>query len=101
MTSSSPRSQIFVFPMSGIVRSLDKFSQPRVHLVDELVDLFPDRIPLPAKLDVLLLQLLVLGKYVFEPAFQLLDAVSRGVLDGGHGVLVYHYGKQTALALWG
>jgi TRAP-type mannitol/chloroaromatic compound transport system substrate-binding protein len=35
------------------------------------------------------------------PAFQLLDAVSRGVLDGGHGVLVYNYGKQTALALWG
>jgi TRAP-type mannitol/chloroaromatic compound transport system substrate-binding protein len=27
--------------------------------------------------------------------------VSKGVLDGGHGVLVYHYGKQTALALWG
>jgi TRAP-type mannitol/chloroaromatic compound transport system substrate-binding protein len=23
------------------------------------------------------------------------------VLDGGHGVLAYHYGKQTALALWG
>ncbi|MBI3053838.1 MAG: C4-dicarboxylate ABC transporter, partial [Betaproteobacteria bacterium] len=22
-------------------------------------------------------------------------------LDGGHGVLVYHYGKQNALALWG
>jgi TRAP-type mannitol/chloroaromatic compound transport system substrate-binding protein len=35
------------------------------------------------------------------PAFQLLDAVSKGVLDGGHGVLVYHYGKQTALSLWG
>jgi len=35
------------------------------------------------------------------PAFGLLDAVSKGVLDGGHGVLVYHYGKQTALALWG
>jgi TRAP-type mannitol/chloroaromatic compound transport system substrate-binding protein len=27
--------------------------------------------------------------------------VSKGTLDGGHGVLVYHYGKQTALALWG
>jgi TRAP-type mannitol/chloroaromatic compound transport system substrate-binding protein len=27
--------------------------------------------------------------------------VSRGLLDGGHGVLVYHYGKSTALALWG
>jgi TRAP-type mannitol/chloroaromatic compound transport system substrate-binding protein len=34
-------------------------------------------------------------------AFGLLDAVSKGVLDGGHGVLVYHYGKNTALALWG
>jgi TRAP-type mannitol/chloroaromatic compound transport system substrate-binding protein len=35
------------------------------------------------------------------PAFGLLDAVSKGTLDGGHGVLVYHYGKQTALAMWG
>ena len=35
------------------------------------------------------------------PAFGLLDAVSKGTLDGGHGVLAYHYGKSTALALWG
>ena len=35
------------------------------------------------------------------PAFQLLDAVNKGTLDGGHGVLAYHYGKSTALALWG
>jgi TRAP-type mannitol/chloroaromatic compound transport system substrate-binding protein len=35
------------------------------------------------------------------PAFGLLEAVSKGTLDGGHGVLVYHYGKSTALALWG
>jgi len=35
------------------------------------------------------------------PAFNLLDAVSKGTLDGGHGVQVYHYGKQNALALWG
>jgi len=34
-------------------------------------------------------------------AFDLLDAVSKGTLDGGHGVLVYWYGKQPALALWG
>src|SRR3954453_14211695 len=33
--------------------------------------------------------------------FDLLDGVSRGTLDGGHGVLVYHYGKNSALALWG
>jgi TRAP-type mannitol/chloroaromatic compound transport system substrate-binding protein len=35
------------------------------------------------------------------PAFGLLDAVSKGTLDGGHGVLAYHYGKNNALALWG
>src|SRR2546430_13934239 len=35
------------------------------------------------------------------PAFGLIDAVSKGTLDGGHGALVYHYGKQNALALWG
>ena len=35
------------------------------------------------------------------PAFGLLDAVSKGTLDGGHGVMVYHYGKNSALALWG
>ncbi|NDH52633.1 MAG: C4-dicarboxylate ABC transporter [Betaproteobacteria bacterium] len=35
------------------------------------------------------------------PAFGLLEAVSKGTLDGGHGVMVYHYGKQNALALWG
>jgi len=34
-------------------------------------------------------------------AFDLLDAVSKGTLDGGHGVLVYHYGKAPSLALWG
>src|ERR671935_388830 len=47
------------------------------------------------------LKLEVLPAGAVVPAFQLLDAVSKGVLDGGHGVLVYHYGKQTALALWG
>jgi TRAP-type mannitol/chloroaromatic compound transport system substrate-binding protein len=35
------------------------------------------------------------------PTFGLLDAVSKGALDGAHGALVYHYGKQSALALWG
>jgi TRAP-type mannitol/chloroaromatic compound transport system substrate-binding protein len=34
-------------------------------------------------------------------AFDLVDAVSKGTLDGGHGVLVYWYGKNPALALWG
>jgi TRAP-type mannitol/chloroaromatic compound transport system substrate-binding protein len=47
------------------------------------------------------LKIEVLPAGAVVPAFQLLDGVSKGVLDGGHGVLVYHYGKQTALALWG
>jgi TRAP-type mannitol/chloroaromatic compound transport system substrate-binding protein len=34
-------------------------------------------------------------------AFDLLDAVSKGTLDGGHGVVAYWYGKNSALALWG
>lgn len=34
------------------------------------------------------------------PAFSLLDAVAKGTLDGGHGVLGYNYGKQNALALF-
>ena len=47
------------------------------------------------------LRIEVLPAGAVVPAFQLLDAVSKGVLDGGHGVVVYHYGKQNALALWG
>ncbi len=47
------------------------------------------------------LKIEVLPAGAVVPAFGLLDAVSKGVLDGGHGVLVYHYGKNTALALWG
>lgn len=35
------------------------------------------------------------------PAFQLLDAVAKGTLDGGHGVVAYWYGKNQAVALWG
>ncbi len=34
-------------------------------------------------------------------AFDLLDAVSKGTLDGGHGVVAYWYGKNSAAALWG
>ncbi|BAT58684.1 monocarboxylate 2-oxoacid-binding periplasmic protein precursor [Variibacter gotjawalensis] len=47
------------------------------------------------------LKIEVLPAGAVVPAFQLLEAVTKGVLDGGHGVLAYHYGKNTALALWG
>ena len=47
------------------------------------------------------LKIEVLPSGAVVKAFDLLDAVSKGTLDGGHGVLVYWYGKNPALALWG
>jgi TRAP-type mannitol/chloroaromatic compound transport system substrate-binding protein len=47
------------------------------------------------------LKIEVLPAGAVVPAFQLLDAVNKGTLDGGHGVVAYHYGKNPALALWG
>jgi TRAP-type mannitol/chloroaromatic compound transport system substrate-binding protein len=47
------------------------------------------------------LKIEVLPSGAVVPAFQLLEAVNKGTLDGGHGVVAYHYGKQAALALWG
>jgi len=47
------------------------------------------------------LKIEVLPAGAVVPAFQLLDAVNKGTLDGGHGVVAYHYGKNSALALWG
>ena len=45
------------------------------------------------------LKIEVLPSGAVVPAFQLLEAVAKGTLDGGHGVLAYHYGKNSALAL--
>jgi TRAP-type mannitol/chloroaromatic compound transport system substrate-binding protein len=45
------------------------------------------------------LELLAAGAVV--GAFQLLDAVSAGTLDGGHGVCAYWFGKNKAFSLFG
>ncbi|CAA9280122.1 MAG: TRAP-type C4-dicarboxylate transport system, periplasmic component [uncultured Acetobacteraceae bacterium] len=45
------------------------------------------------------LDLLAAGTVV--GAFQLLDAVSAGTLDGGHGVCAYWFGKNKAFSLFG
>jgi TRAP-type mannitol/chloroaromatic compound transport system substrate-binding protein len=45
------------------------------------------------------LELLPAGAVV--GAFQLLDAVSAGTLDGGHGVSAYWFGKNRAFSLFG
>src|SRR5262245_45678704 len=34
-------------------------------------------------------------------AFDLIDAVHKGTLDGGHGVCAYWYGKNSAYSLFG
>jgi TRAP-type mannitol/chloroaromatic compound transport system substrate-binding protein len=47
------------------------------------------------------LKIEVLPAGAVVPAFGLIDAVSKGTLDGGHGVVAYWYGKQAAMALWG
>ena len=45
------------------------------------------------------LELLPAGAVV--PAFQMLDAVNAGILDAGHGVAAYWYGKNKAISLFG
>ena len=45
------------------------------------------------------LELLAAGAVV--GAFQLMDAVSAGTLDGGHGVAAYWFGKNKAFSLFG
>jgi TRAP-type mannitol/chloroaromatic compound transport system substrate-binding protein len=43
----------------------------------------------------------VLASGAVVPAFQLQDAVNAGILDGGHGVCAYWYGKNKAYSLFG
>jgi len=47
------------------------------------------------------LKLDVLAAGAVVPAFQMSDAVHSGVLDGGHGVCAYWYGKHKAYSLFG
>lgn len=47
------------------------------------------------------LQIELLAAGAVVPAFQLIDAVSTGVLDGGHGVSAYWFGKNKAFSLFG
>ncbi len=47
------------------------------------------------------LRLDVLAAGAVVGAFQLIDGVSAGALDGGHGVAAYWYGKNKAASLFG
>jgi TRAP-type mannitol/chloroaromatic compound transport system substrate-binding protein len=43
----------------------------------------------------------VLPSGAVVPAFELIDAVNRGILDGGHGVPAYWFGKTRTTSLFG
>ncbi|MFL5091602.1 MAG: TRAP transporter substrate-binding protein [Xanthobacteraceae bacterium] len=47
------------------------------------------------------LKLEVLAAGTVVPAFQMQDAVHSGILDAGHGVCAYWYGKHKAFSLFG
>jgi TRAP-type mannitol/chloroaromatic compound transport system substrate-binding protein len=47
------------------------------------------------------LKLDVLAAGAVVPAFQMADAVHSGILDAGHGVCAYWYGKHKAYSLFG
>jgi TRAP-type mannitol/chloroaromatic compound transport system substrate-binding protein len=47
------------------------------------------------------LKLEVLAAGAVVPAFQMQDAVHSGILDAGHGVCAYWYGKHKAFSLFG
>lgn len=47
------------------------------------------------------LKLDVLAAGAVVPAFQMADAVHTGILDAGHGVCAYWYGKHKAYSLFG
>ena len=47
------------------------------------------------------LRIEVLPLGAVSSAFGLLDAVSKGLVDGGHGSLGHHYRRHPAFALWG
>ncbi|HSA88275.1 MAG TPA: C4-dicarboxylate ABC transporter [Burkholderiales bacterium] len=47
------------------------------------------------------LRIEVLPAGAVAQAFGVLDAVSQGLVDAGHGTLSHHYGRHPAFALWG
>src|SRR5690606_6129208 len=89
------------FPMVAKAQGQVKFrfqsTWPTVDIFHEYANDFAQKVHDMSGGD-LSIEVLPAGSVV--PAFALLDAVSKGTLDGGHGVLGYNYGKQNALALY-
>ncbi len=84
------RAQTFTFRFQSTWPSKDIFHEFAGDFVKKINDMSGGRLKI---------ELLPSGAVV--RAFDLLDAVNKGTLDGGHGVVAYWYGKNSAVALWG
>jgi TRAP-type mannitol/chloroaromatic compound transport system substrate-binding protein len=84
------RAQTVTLKMQGAWGAKDVFNDMAVEYVDRVNAMAGGRL----KIDYL-----VSGAVV--KAFQVQDAVHKGVLDAGHGVTVYWYGKSKVASLFG
>ena len=84
------RAQTVTLKMQGAWGAKDVFNDMAVEYVDKVNAMSGGRL----KIDYL-----TSGAVV--KSFQVQDAVHKGVLDGGHGVTVYWYGKSKVASLFG
>ncbi len=84
------RAQTVTLKMQGAWGAKDIFNDMAMEFVDRVNAMSGGRLKI---------NYLIAGSVV-KP-FQVQDAVSKGVLDGGHGVTVYWYGKSKVASLFG
>jgi TRAP-type mannitol/chloroaromatic compound transport system substrate-binding protein len=84
------RAQTVVLKMQGAWGATDIFNEMAMEYVDRVNKMSGGRLQI---------EYLVAGAVVAP--FSILDAVHDGVLDGGHHVTVYWYGKSKAASLFG
>ena len=84
------RAQTVTFKMQGAWGAKDVFNDMAMQYVDSVNAMGGGRLKI---------NYLVSGAVV--KSFRVQDAVHKGVLDGGHGVTVYWYGKSKVASLFG
>jgi TRAP-type mannitol/chloroaromatic compound transport system substrate-binding protein len=87
---SVSRAETIVLKMQGAWGAADIFNEMAMEYVDRVNALAGNRL----KID-------YLNEGAVVKAFQVQDAVDRGVLDAGHWVAAYWYGKHKAASLFG
>ncbi len=84
------RAQTTTLKMQGAWGAKDIFNEMAVQYVDRVNEMAGGR-----------LKINYLSAGAVVKPFQVLDAVHKGVLDGGHSVTVYWYGKSKVASLFG